>query len=66
MKMIFQYVLTRKKKQKQYAHEVGVKTRCNIEEILQKYSFNIFLLVKKEEYAHEVGVETRCNIEKIL
>ena len=34
MKIYFQYILTRKKKQKQYSHEVGVKTRCNIEKIL--------------------------------
>ena len=34
MKTFFQYILTRKKKQKRYAHEVSVKTRCNIEKIL--------------------------------
>ena len=65
MKIFFQYILNGTNKER-YAHEVGVKTGCNIEEILQKYSFNIFLLVKKEQYAHNVGVKTRSNIEKIL
>ena len=35
MNIFFQYILTRKKKQKRYAQKVGVKTRCNIEEILK-------------------------------
>ena len=33
MKIFFQYILSRKNKE-QYAHEVGVKTKCNIEKIL--------------------------------
>ena len=33
LKIFFQYILTRKNKER-YAHEVGVKTRCNIEKIL--------------------------------
>ena len=33
VKIFFQYILTRKNKER-YAHEVGVKTRQNIEKIL--------------------------------
>ena len=33
MKIFLQYILTRKSKER-YDHEIGVKTRCNIEKIL--------------------------------